>query len=598
MNPNFTNPVDLLVQNVLVPPNCIRPTVPAPNNKTNEDDLTMKISHMLFLDKKIRNIISEGMPTHQMVNDLHELQHSHAQYVNSDTKGLNKNLLNKTAIKSLCTRLKGKSGRFRQNLMGKRVDFTGRTVISPDPNLKIDQVGIPELMARMITYPSRVTKYNINELRRAVLNGNDNYPGANYIETTTAKIFLSFTNKKKNAEELKIGDIVERHLMDDDIVLFNRQPSLHRQSIMAFRAKVLNWRTLRFNECCCTPFNADFDGDEMNIHLPQSEEAKSEAYYLLNVKNNLCTAKNADPLIAATQDFLTTFYLITQKDYFMDRAHFFRNLAFFNDANEKIDIPPPCIIKPKELWSGKQLFSSLLRPNNKSKVIVNIELKARNFTKSLKKEEWKCKNDGFVIIQRSELLTGNIDKACIGGTKAGLVFTLIRDNSNLICAEVLTRISKFSARWIGEYGMSLGIGDVYPMEHIKKSKESRVEDCYVKSETFIKQFEDGKIPLKPGMNAEQSLEAELNKTLSDVRESIGKDLIESLPRSNSAVIMAICGSKGSDINLSQMMGCLGQQIVSGQRIGNGFITRTLPHFEHFSKYPASKGFVKILFLLV
>ena len=177
-------------------------------------------------------------------------------------------------------------------------------------------------------------------------------------------------------------------MMDNDIILFNRQPSLHRLSIMSFRTKILPWRTLRFNECVCTPFNADFDGDEMNLHLPQTEEAKSEALYLMGVKENLITPKTAEPLVAATQDFLTTAFLITQKDFFLDRAHFYQYLTYFNDANEKIDIPPPSILKPVELWTGKQLFSLLLRPNRRSRVNVNVELKAKYFYN-------KCKNDEF-----------------------------------------------------------------------------------------------------------------------------------------------------------------------------------------------------------
>jgi DNA-directed RNA polymerase III subunit RPC1 len=113
------------------------------------------------------------------------------------------------------------------------------------------------------------------------------------------------------ADELKIGDIVERHLENGDVVLFNRQPSLHRVSIMAHKARVMPSRTFRFNECVCTPYNADFDGDEMNIHFPQSEEARAEARILMDVKQNLLVPKSGDPLIAATQDFLTSCYLIT-----------------------------------------------------------------------------------------------------------------------------------------------------------------------------------------------------------------------------------------------------------------------------------------------
>ena len=597
MDPIVNSPIDLLVHSVIVPPLPIRPSVQVGFNVSNEDDLTMKLLEMIYLNKIIKNNIKDSNNTVNMIEHWNLLQYTHAQYINADTRGLPMNLLGNKPIRALCQRLKGKHGRFRGNLSGKRVDFTGRTVISPDPNLKIDQVGIPILIAKQMTYPQKVTESNLPFLKKLVLNGPEVHPGANYIELNSGnKIYLQFTNRKKIAEDLKVGDIVERHLLDDDIVLFNRQPSLHRQSIMGFRTKVLPSRTLRFNECVCTPFNADFDGDEMNIHLPQTEEARAEALYLMGVTENLLTPKNADPLIAATQDFLTTFYLITQKDFFIDRSHFFKYITYFNDGAEFVDIPPPCILKPRELWSGKQLFSMLLRPNRHSKIVVNLEAKAKNFTKNSKPYDFSCLNDGFVVIRNSMLMTGNIDKSLIGsGSKSGIVFAIIKDNSNKVAIEVLSRIAKFSSRWIGSYGMTFGVRDVLPVDELIARKEEIVNTSYKACDEQINLFTTGQIKLKAGCNAEQSLESSLIKILSDIRESMGSYLRTILNKDNPPLIMAICGSKGSDINLSQMIACLGQQTVSGSRIGNGFINRTLPHFELDSKYPASKGFVKSSF---
>lgn len=594
MSHQINHPLDLLVHHVIVPPLPIRPSVQVGFNVTNEDDLTMKLLEMIYLNRRIKNGMKEGLNSSNLIEDWQLLQYTHAQYINAETRGLPMNLLGNKPIRALCQRLKGKHGRFRGNLSGKRVDFTGRTVISPDPNLKIDQVGIPLLIAKQMTYPQRVNSSNIEFLKKLVLNGPEKHPGSNYVELASGnKIFLQFTNRKKIAEELKIGDIVERHLLDNDIVLFNRQPSLHRLSIMGFKAKILPHRTLRFNECCCTPFNADFDGDEMNIHLPQTEEARSEAWNLMGVDKNLVTPKSADPLIAATQDFLTTFYLITQKDKFIDRSHFCQYVSFFSDSAEQIELPPPSILKPKELWSGKQLFSMLLRPNRHSKVIINLEAKAKNFTKSCKPWDFSCPNDGFIVIRNSCLLAGNVDKSIIGsGSKNGIIFSLIRDNSNAVTIEVLSRIAKFSSRWIGCYGMTFGIRDVFPAEELTKRKEELVTSSYKSCDEQIQLYNTGQIKLKPGCNAEQSLESNLIKILSDIRESMGSFLRTILPKTNPPLIMAVCGSKGSDINLSQMIACLGQQTVSGNRIGNGFLNRTLPHFEPYSKYPASKGFVQ------
>ena len=233
-------------------------------------------------------------------------------------------------------------------------------------------------MAKILTFPERVTKLNKDRLKTYVLNGSDKYPGANYFisKDGLSKNNLMFGNRRRIADEIKIGDVVERHLIDNDIVLFNRQPSLHRLSIMCHRynyfcyiqinfsffkrAKIMPWNTLRFNECVCTPYNADFDGDEMNIHVPQTLEAKAEAYYLMRVQENLITPKNGEPIVALTQDFLTSAFLITKRDVFYDRANFTQICSYFNDANEQIDLPVPAILKPIGIFYLIYLFFCFL----------------------------------------------------------------------------------------------------------------------------------------------------------------------------------------------------------------------------------------------
>ena len=170
---------------------------------------------------------------------------------------------------------------------------------------------------------------------------------------------------------------------------------------------------MRFNVSNCTPFNADFDGDEMNIHLPQTEEAKSEVNNLMGVMKNINSPKSGELLIASTQDFLATCFLITQKDYFLDRTHFIRYCTYFNDGIEKVEIPPPTIYKPKELWTGKQLFSVLLKPNKKYKIVINLKNKSKTYSRKYKIDEYRCPNDGFVLIKNSNLLSGIIDKSTI-----------------------------------------------------------------------------------------------------------------------------------------------------------------------------------------
>ncbi|CAG2063709.1 unnamed protein product, partial [Timema podura] len=317
---------------------------------SNEDDLTMKLSEIVFINDVIMKHRQSGAKVQMINEDWDFLQLHCALYINSETSGIPLNMQPKKSSRGLVQRLKGKQGRFRGNLSGKRVDFSSRTVISPDPNLRIEQVGVPVHVAKILTYPERVNKANLSLMKQLVKNGPDVHPGANFVEQrgVAFKKFLKFTNRSKVAQELRPGDIVERHLRDGDIVLFNRQPSLHKLSIMAHKAKVLEHRTFRFNECVCTPYNADFDGDEMNLHLPQTEEARAEALVLMGNKSNLVTPRNGELLIAATQDFITGAYLLTQKDNFLDRGQACQLAACLlagDDIAMNIELPPPAIRK-------------------------------------------------------------------------------------------------------------------------------------------------------------------------------------------------------------------------------------------------------------
>jgi DNA-directed RNA polymerase III subunit RPC1 len=205
----------------------------------------------------------------------------------------------------------------------------------------MEQVGVPFQVAMTMTYPEMVSRYNVERLRVCVINGPKKHPGANYIRPQGDGTFnrsLLYGDRERMASELQIGDIVERHMDDGDVVLFNRQPSLHKLSIMSHRVKVMPWRTFRFNECVCAPYNADFDGDEMNMHLPQTEEARAEAATLMAVTANQLTPRNGEPLVAATQDFLTGGYLITQRNVFFNRELFCTLAGYLADAGiERIE---------------------------------------------------------------------------------------------------------------------------------------------------------------------------------------------------------------------------------------------------------------------
>ncbi|EGW07354.1 DNA-directed RNA polymerase III subunit RPC1 [Cricetulus griseus] len=587
MNPEAGKPSDLILTRLLVPPLCIRPSVVSDlKSGTNEDDLTMKLTEIIFLNDVIKKHRISGAKTQMIMEDWDFLQLQCALYINSELSGIPLNMAPKKWTRGFVQRLKGKQGRFRGNLSGKRVDFSGRTVISPDPNLRIDEVAVPVHVAKILTFPEKVNKANINFLRKLVRNGPDVHPGANFIQQRhmQMKRFLKYGNREKMAQELKFGDIVERHLIDGDVVLFNRQPSLHKLSIMAHLARVKPHRTFRFNECVCTPYNADFDGDEMNLHLPQTEEAKAEALVLMGTKANLVTPRNGEPLIAAIQDFLTGAYLLTLKDTFFDRAKACQIIASIlvgKDEKIKVRLPPPTILKPVTLWTGKQIFSIILRPSDDSPVRANLRTKGKQYCG---KGEDLCVNDSYVTIQNSELMSGSMDKGTLGsGSKNNIFYILLRDWGQNEAADAMSRLARLAPVYLSNRGFSIGIGDVTPGQGLLKAKYELLNAGYKKCDEYIEALNTGKLQQQPGCTAEETLEALILKELSVIRDHAGSACLRELDKSNSPLTMALCGSKGSFINISQMIACVGQQAISGSRVPDGFENRSLPHFEKHSK---------------
>lgn len=593
MKSDTGRPEDMIFTQIPVPPCCIRPSVAA-GDQTNQDDLTIVIKKIIVTDQGIRRLVHNSAPISKLMELWDYVQIHLAIMINSGFPGCPPEAKEGKPIRGICQRLKGKTGRFRGNLSGKRVDFTSRTVISPDPNLGINQVGVPRDVAMTLTFPERVTKINLQKMKQLVRNGQDIYPGAKAILNSAGEAIrsLRYGDREKFANELQIGHIIERHLIDGDVVLFNRQPSLHRISIMAHIAKVLPWKTFRFNECCCAPYNADFDGDEMNIHFPQTWEARAEALTLMASIRNLATPKNGALLIAATQDFLTASFLLTKRNTFYDKATFTQMCSHFSaNGAIKFELPSPAILKPVQLFTGKQVISMLIKHSRLDSSMVNLEKKTKNYNKG-KDQGVFDESEGCVVIRNGELLCGTLCKETLGGGKNNLFQLLLRDYSDEVAADKMGKLARLCARWIGDHGFSIGIDDVTPGPNLKRRKDELIRAGYEECQQKIDQFKQGGLVPDPGCSLDQTLESQMQKILSNLREKMGEVCMEELPSNNSPLIMTQCGSKGSKVNISQMVSSVGQQTLSGNRIPNGFHQRTLPHFKkEDAKSPAAKGFV-------
>ena len=595
-----TRPETFLWRQVPAPPVCIRPSV-GQETASTEDDLTAKLGDIVSANANLKEALTKGAPVQSIIEHWDYLSLQIAMYINSDVPGLQKGEYGKQ-IRGFVQRLKGKQGRFRGNLSGKRVDFSGRTVISPDPNLDIDQVAIPVLVAKNMTYPETVSRYNKAKLQERIRNGCNKWPGANYITKAGGgfHIMLKFADRNLIAEKLVEGDVVERHLEDGDIVLFNRQPSLHKLSILSHFVKVRPHRTFRLNECVCNPYNADFDGDEMNLHVPQTEEARTEAVQLMGVKHNIVTPKNGEPIISAIQDFVTAAYLLSSLDNFYDRKTFITTCLGMLEQDTRFELPPPAIVKPQALWTGKQVFNILMRPNHKSNVRININAQCRDFKNThhndLKNSpEWlhrDLQNDGFLCIKNSEIMCGRMDKATIGaGKKNSLFYVLYRDFGPTAAAQGMNRLSKLCARWLSLQGFSVGINDVAPTLKLTQIKADTVIAAFDACDRSADLLRKDKLRREPGLDEKGTLEGREIKALNDVRTKLSTFLADELSIRNSPMVMATSGSKGSTVNVAQMVVTLGQQDIEGKRIANGFQDRTLPHFPKHGRSPQSKGFV-------
>ena len=599
MNPEEGRPEMMIWQYFPVSPVSIRPSVPTDSGAT-EDDITSKTADIVSYNNLIRENLRIGAPLSTIMDSWDHLQLQVATIVHSEMPGVQPTQYQSAAIKGFCQRLKGKQGRFRANLSGKRVNFSGRTVISPDPNLGINEVAVPIHVAMNLTFPERVNRYNIEKLRKRIMNGYHVWPGVNNIFKKGKKLrlytkFLSIEQKVRHAQNLAIGDEVERHLEDGDTVLFNRQPSLHKLSMMAHRVKVRPDRTFRINECVCTPYNADFDGDEMNIHVPQTEEARAEANELMNVKNNLATPRNGEPIVAAIQDFVTAAYLLSNKDIFYDRKTFSHICMYMVEGNMQIDLPPPTILKPVTLWTGKQIFNVLMRPNKSHKIFVNLDAPCREFRMNPDDKFHRDLNakDSWLCIRNSEVMCGVMDKSIIGaGKKDSLFHVILRDYGADVALHAMNRLARLCSRWLTEQGFSIGIGDVRPSENLQTSKQILVAKAYATCDELISAFKNQKLAKGAGLNEEQTLEASISGILTKVRSQAGEMCFAELSKANPPMVMAVCGSKGSGINVAQMVATVGQQIIDQARPTNGFLDRTLPHFPKTARQPPSKGFVR------
>lgn len=549
-----------------IPPVTMRPSITLESGERSEDDLTHKLGDIVRINQRLFENINAGAPE-IIVEDLWDLLQYHITtfFDNAVAQLPPARHRSGQPLKTLTERIKSKEGRIRHNLAGKRTNFSARTVISPDPMIKLNEVGVPKVVALKLTVPERVNDWNIGYLKRFVEKGPEEYPGANYIVRPDGKKKkITDETKEASLEEIQPGYVVERHLMDGDIAIFNRQPSLHRMSMMCHKVKVLPGKTLRLNPAVCHPYNADFDGDEMNLHVPQTEEARSEAEILLEVQNQLISLRYGLSIIGCVQDGISGNYILT------------KNLEM--SRNEAIDLLSSVGLTDslskfsrKEKVHGREIFSALIPDDF-------------NFT-------GKTKNNDEVVIKDGQLVEGYMDRNNLGEGSGLLLRNIHKKYGKNATIEILGNIFRLGIVVLLKHGFTTVISDTDLPEQAKKRIKETLDKANSDVQELIKLYYDNKLETLPGKSLKETLELKILELLNKARNETGKIVAEEADHGTHTMVMADSGARGNLLNLAQMAACVGQQAMRGNRIDKGYSGRTLSCFKKGDLSPKARGFI-------
>ena len=528
-------------------------------------------------------------------------------------------------------RLEKKEGLFRMNLMGKRVNFAARSVISPDPNIETSEIGVPPVFAKKLTYPEPVTNYNFYELKEAVLNGVHKWPGASAVENESGQVVnlrtKNFEERQALANQLLApsnvavngskNKKVHRHLTNGDIVLMNRQPTLHKPSIMAHRTRILpGEKTIRMHYANCNTYNADFDGDEMNMHFPQNELARAEAFQIANTDNQYLVATSGKPLRGLIQDHISMGVWLTNRDTFFDRDDYYQLLCSClrpekgETSTHKLETVIPAIVRPAQRWTGKQVITTVLK-NIKPVTHPGLHLQGKS---QIAGDKWSDDAEAHVIVDDGELLSGILDKAHLGPSNGGLIHAVHEAYGHTIAGRLLSVLGRLLTKFLHMRAFSCGMDDL----RLTKDGERKRSEKMIEADSVGLEVAARYVTLQ---NISKSTDRELLKRLREVHRDeekhVGLDnvyntrtsqlssditaaclpsgLVKPFPK-NQMQAMTTSGAKGSLVNANFISCNLGQQNLEGRRVPVMASGKTLPSFRPYETNIRAGGYVKNRFL--
>ena len=580
-SPIWSRPDWFICQVLAVPPPAVRPSVKHDSQQRSEDDISHIIVNIIKANKTLQDKLQSNA-TEKVIEDWSTvLQYYVATMIDNRIPGVAAVAQRSgRALKSIKERMVGKGGRVRGNLMGKRVDFSARSVITPDANLGIRELGVPLKIAKNITFPTCVNDRNKAFLTKLVLNGPDKYPGANVLQRKTGES-VSLKYADRNTITVNNGDIVHRHMLDGDPVLFNRQPTLHRMSMMCHIARVMKvGNTFRMNVADTKPYNADFDGDEMNLHQPQDEESQAELMNLAAVPTQIISPQNNQSIVGIFQDSLLGCTRFTRKNINFDTRHAMNLLMYHDNVDTRL------FSNPNKQISSFEILSQILPP---------LSSRMKNSVYGENEEDNKTSNN-IIEIQNGQYLRGQLDKGALGKGSKGLIQAIFNDFSYKQSADFIDNIQSIVTEYMKLSAYSVGISDLIADNETNKKIIQAVNAKKKDVDNLIDQLHLGVFENSTGKTNEVEFETRVNGLLNAAAKDAGKIGRTSLSADNRFVIMVNSGSKGSPLNIAQMISCLGQQNVDGKRIPYGFEDRTLPHYTKFNDSPAARGFVESSFI--
>jgi DNA-directed RNA polymerase II subunit RPB1 len=529
------HPTHLILKVLPIPPNCVRPSPTMDGDEVRgEDDITRRLLYVIRIAKATKRSITDN----SVVRNHAEQRLQDAVHMYIDQRKVPGNT--RASQKSISERLVGKEGRMRGSLMGKRCNYTARTVITGDAMLDMREVGIPRQVAEVLTIVEHVNRLNYNHIKAKVLAQDKSIK---YIVQKDGTRLDMLTIRGQT--NLQVGDAVERILQDGDMVLFNRQPSLHRMSIMAHRAKILSGKTFRLNLSCTTPYNADFDGDEMNLHALQTYESRADAMNLMSVAQNILTPQSNKPVMGIVQDSLLSSFMMTSPGVILDKAEMCNICMWVEGAV----LPEPEI--DGQWWTGLQCISLL-------------------FPKDF---NWKD------TIVNGICVKGPLGKKALGRSHGSIIHCLYNDYSPDRTCQFINELQRINHIWFAGQGFSIGIGDMRITDNT--ATEVQKECANVDGDVVDLRKEHGIFA-----------EPKINRMLNQTRDSMGLIAQNAMLKTNSLGLMVRSGSKGSMVNILQIMACVGQQNCSGKRMQATLNGRSLPMFRATDISARSKGFVK------